>query len=64
MNTTLNKEVFDRLIKNLLKLKAEKCQSLKKVSYLRHVISEKGVFPEQATTRVIEEYPTPEREIT
>jgi transposase InsO family protein len=55
------REVFDRLRKNRLKLKAEKCQFLRKeVSYLGHVISEKGVFPEQAKTRVIEEYPTPQ----
>ena len=55
------REVFDRLRKNRLKLKAEKCQFLRKeFNYLGHVISEKGVFPEQAKTRVIEEYPTPQ----
>ena len=32
----------------------------KEFNYLGHVISEKGVFPEQAKTRVIEEYPTPQ----
>jgi hypothetical protein len=56
------KEVFNRLRENGLKLKAEKCQFLRKVvSYLGHVISEKGVFPEQAKIRVIEEYPIPQK---
>jgi hypothetical protein len=55
------RQVFDRLRENRLKLKAEKCQFLRKeVNYLGHVISERGVFPDRAKTRVIEEYPTPQ----
>jgi transposase InsO family protein len=55
------REVFGRLRRYNLKLKAEKCQFLRKeVSYLGHVISEKGVFPERAKTKVIEEYPIPQ----
>jgi hypothetical protein len=42
------REVFDRLRENRLKLKAEKCQFLRKeVNYLGHVISERGVFPDR-----------------
>jgi hypothetical protein len=54
------RDVFDRIRMNRLKLKPEKCEFLrKKFSYLGHVISENGVFPERAKTKVIEEYPTP-----
>jgi hypothetical protein len=31
----------------------------KDVNYLRHVISEKGVSPDQAKTNITEEYPPP-----
>jgi hypothetical protein len=55
------REVFDRIRENCLKLKPEKCEFLRKeVTYLGHVISENGVFPEWAKTKVIEEYPTPQ----
>jgi hypothetical protein len=54
------RDVFDRIRENLLKLKYLKCEFLRKeVSYLGQVISENGVFPEQAKTKVIEGYPTP-----
>ena len=55
------REVFDRIRENRLKLKTEKCEFLRKeVSYLGHVISENGVLPERAKTKVIEEYPHPQ----
>ena len=55
------REVFDRIRENRLKLKPEKCEFLRKeVSYLGHVISENGVLPERAKTKVIEEYPYPQ----
>jgi transposase InsO family protein len=55
------REVFDRLRENNLKLKPEKCEFLRKeVSYLGHVISENGVLPERAKTKVIDEYPPPQ----
>jgi len=58
-NTKL-REVFNRIRENRLKLKAEKCQLLRKeVSYLEHVNSENGGFPERTKTKVIEEYPIP-----
>jgi len=60
------REVFDRNRENRLKLKPEKSEFLRKeVNYLGHVISENGVSPVQAKTKVIEEYsPPPEREPT
>jgi hypothetical protein len=52
-NTKL-REVFNRIRENRLKLKAEKCQFLRKeVCILGHVISENGGFPERTKTKVI-----------
>lgn len=54
------RQVFDRIRGNNLKLKPEKCEFLRKeVSYLGHVISENGVLPDKAKTRVVEDFPTP-----
>jgi hypothetical protein len=47
------RQVFDRLRGNNLKLKPDKCEFLRReVSYLGHVISENGVLPEKAKTKV------------
>jgi hypothetical protein len=55
------RQVFDRLRGSNLKLKPEKCEFLRReVSYLGHVISEKGVLPDKTKTRVTEEFPTPQ----
>jgi hypothetical protein len=53
------RQAFDRLRGSNLKLKAEKCLFLRReVSYLGHVISETGVLPDKAKTKVID-FPTP-----
>ena len=55
------RQVFDRLRENNLKLKPEKCEFLRReVSYLGHVISENGVLPDKAKTKVIEDFPPPQ----
>jgi len=55
------RQVFDRLRGNNLKLKPKKCEFLRReVSYLGHVISENGVLPDKATTKVIEDFPPPQ----
>jgi hypothetical protein len=54
------RQVFDRLRGSNLKLKPEKCEFLREVSYLGHIISENGVLPDKAKTKVIEEFPTPQ----
>ena len=54
------RQVFDRLRGSNLKLKPEKCEFLRReVSYLGHIISENGVLPDKAKTKVLEEFPTP-----
>jgi len=54
------RQVFDRIRGSNLNLKPEKCEFLRKeVSYRVHVISENGVLPDKAKTKVIEEFPTP-----
>ena len=54
------RQVFDRIRGSNLKLKPEKCEFLRReVSYLGHVISENGVLPDKAKTKVVEEFPTP-----
>jgi hypothetical protein len=55
------RQIFDRIRGSNLKLKPEKCEFLRKeVSYLGHVISERGVLPDKAKTKVIEDFPTPQ----
>jgi hypothetical protein len=55
------RQVFDRIRGSNLKFKPGKCEFLRKeVSYLGHVISENGVLPDKAKTKVIEEIPTPQ----
>ena len=55
------RQVFDRLRGNNLKLKPERCEFLRReVCYLGHVISEDGVLPDKAKTKVIEDFPTPQ----
>ena len=55
------RQVLDRIRGSNLKLKLEKCEFLwKEVSYLGHVISENGVLPDKAKTKVTEEFPTPQ----
>lgn len=52
--------VFDRLRKFRLKLQPDKCEFLRKeVSYLGHIITDKGVKPNPEKTKAVKEFPTP-----
>ncbi|KRY05891.1 Retrovirus-related Pol polyprotein from transposon 17.6, partial [Trichinella britovi] len=51
-HTARLQEVLDRLRKVGLKVKPEKCQLMKrKVAYLGHIISEKGIATDPSKTR-------------
>ncbi|KRY36482.1 Retrovirus-related Pol polyprotein from transposon opus [Trichinella spiralis] len=53
-------EVLDRLRKVGLKVKPEKCQLMKrKVAYLGHIISEKGIATDPSKTRAVKEWQAP-----
>ena len=55
------RQVFDRIRKAGLKLKPAKCQFLKKrVTFLGHVMSCKGIETDPEKTRAVDEWPTPE----
>ena len=55
------RQVFDRFRGNNLKFKPEKCEFLRReISYLGHAISENGVLPDKAKTKVIQDFPTPQ----
>ena len=52
--------VFDRLKKAGLKLKPEKCCFFRKsVTFLGHVISDRGIETDPAKTKAVSEWPTP-----
>ena len=52
--------VFDRLRAAGLRLKPEKCHFAKThVTYLGHIISNKGILPDQAKLTAVTNYPTP-----
>ena len=54
------KTVFQRLIAAGLKLKPKKCNLFrKKVQYLGHVVSDRGIQTDPEKTKVIEDWPTP-----
>lgn len=54
------KNVFDRLRANNLKLQPDKCEFMRReVSYLGHVISDKGVQPNPIKIKAIHDFPTP-----
>lgn len=53
------KNVFSKLIEHGLKLKPSKCELFKKsVTYLRHIISEKGIETDPEKLSVVE-WPAP-----
>ncbi|KRY24768.1 Retrovirus-related Pol polyprotein from transposon 17.6, partial [Trichinella britovi] len=53
-HTARLQEVLDRLRKVGLKVKPEKCQLMKrKVAYLGHIISEKGIATDPSKTRAL-----------
>ena len=54
------REVFDRIRKFNLKLQPNKCEFLHtEVSYLGHVITEKGVIPDPKKVETVDNYPRP-----
>jgi len=56
------REVFDRLRAANLKLHAKKCVLLqKRVAFLGHVLSEKGIEVQSQKVAVVQEWPTPKR---
>ncbi|KRX79010.1 Retrovirus-related Pol polyprotein from transposon 17.6 [Trichinella sp. T6] len=59
-HTARLQEVLDRLRKVGLKVKPEKCQLMKrKVAYLGHIISEKGIATDPSKTRAVKEWQAP-----
>ena len=53
-------EVFDRLEKANLTLKASKCEfAMEEIVYLGHVLSKNGVRPNEAKVEIIKNYPQP-----
>lgn len=56
-------EVFSRLLKSNLKIQPDKCEFLRKeVSYLGHLITDKGVKPNPDKVRCIEKFPQPQNQ--
>ena len=54
-------QVFARMRAAGLKLKPSKCHLLQnQVSYLGHVVSERGIQTDPEKTRAVEEWPTPQ----
>ncbi|KRX33622.1 Retrovirus-related Pol polyprotein from transposon 17.6 [Trichinella murrelli] len=59
-HTTRLQDVLDHLRKVGLKVKPEKCQLMKrKVAYLGHIISEKGIATDPSKTRAVKEWQAP-----
>lgn len=54
------RHVFDRLRANNLKLQPDKCEFMRhEVSYLGHMISDKGVQPNPIKVKAIQDFPVP-----
>ena len=54
------RQVFDRLRKSGLKLKAKKCNfGQRQVKFLGHIVSEEGVATDPAKLEIVKNYPTP-----
>ncbi|KRZ50518.1 Retrovirus-related Pol polyprotein from transposon 17.6, partial [Trichinella nativa] len=59
-HTARLREVFRRLREVGLKVKPEKCRLMKRrVAYLGHIISEKGIATDPSKTSAVREWPTP-----
>ncbi|KRX61767.1 Retrovirus-related Pol polyprotein from transposon 17.6 [Trichinella sp. T9] len=59
-HTARLREVFRRLREVGLKIKPEKCRLMKRrVAYLGHIISEKGIATDPSKTSAVREWPTP-----
>jgi hypothetical protein len=53
------REVFSRMRMYIMKLQPDKCEFLRKVSYLGHVIGQDGVRPDEKRMEAVREYPEP-----
>jgi transposase InsO family protein len=52
--------VFERIREAKLELKATKCHFARRdIAYLGHVVSEKGIAPDPAKVRAVQDFPTP-----